>query len=169
MGNICRIAALLTCILSLIIGCGTSKTDVKTKPEAVKSGDQSVKGEKSSDTVEVEIEDQVVERKWEEYARVKMGIRHMYEKDTITYPSRGVFKVWRKRVLPERMMDKEIISLDEIDCIKEKHRSLFIQVIRKNGTVDTFKKPVEEWSSAYPETAEESLMDRYCKEANKVK
>jgi hypothetical protein len=120
--------------------------------------------------VEVEVEDgEVVQKEWKEHARVKLGIQYYYEKDSIEYPSRGMMKIWRKRVLPARMSDKEIISLDQFDCKEQKYRSVFIQVVRKNDMVDTFKKPSEDWNQIFPDSPEEYFLDIYCKEANKAK
>ncbi len=163
MNNVYRIFVLMACIVVLMVGCGTSK-----KAESGKSATEVASKDEKGSKEEVEIVNEVVERKWEEHARVRIGIVYYYEKDSITYPSRGIVKVWRKRVLPDRMTDKEIISLDEIDCQKEKFRSVFIQVIRKNDTVDTFKKPSEDWAQIYVDSPEEYFMDHFCKQANKA-
>jgi hypothetical protein len=169
MSKVYKAVILVLCMVSLVIGCGTSKKAEKAKEEAGKVAAEKVtKEEKGSEKEAVEI-DKVVERKWEEHGRVRIGIVYYYEKDSITYPSRGMIRVWRKRVLPDRMADKEIISLDEVDCQKEKFRSVFVQVLRKNDTIDTFKKPSEDWAQVFADSPEEYFMDHFCKEANKAR
>ena len=108
------------------------------------------------------------ERKWEEYSKDKQGLTFSYDKASITYPSPGVIKLWRKRSFPVRASQKEILSLDEIDCYKQKYRSVQLQLVQWDDTVDTFNK-VAEWCVIYGDSPEEYFLDTACKEVRKKK
>ena len=108
------------------------------------------------------------DRKWEEYSKDKQGLIFSYDKASITYPSTGVIKLWRKRSFPVRASQKEIISLDEIDCYKQKYRSVQLQLVQWDDTVETFNKAAE-WSVIYGDSPEEFFLDTACKEVRKKK
>jgi len=172
MNRIFKTVIFAICVAFLIVGCGSSKKAGVVKPD----GDPSKIAKADAETkkvagaeAEIDLSKGIADKKWEEHTRNKLGTIFYYEKETVSYPARGFVKVWRKRVLPSRMADKEIISLEEIDCKKDKHRSIFMQVVRKNDTVETFKKPSPDWAAIFPESPEEALMDKYCVEANKAR
>jgi hypothetical protein len=108
------------------------------------------------------------DHKWEQYSKDKQGLTFYYDKTSITYPSAGVIKVWRKRSFPVRASQKELISLDEIDCLKQKYRSVQMQVVQWDDTAETFNK-VAEWSVIYGDSPEEILLDTACMEVRKKK
>ena len=108
------------------------------------------------------------ERKWQEYTKDIRGLTYYYDKDDITFPSTGILKVWRKREFPVRAGQKSIISLDEIDCFKQKYRSVHIEVTRWDDTVETHDK-VQDWMTIWGDTPEEWFLDNTCKEVRKKK
>ena len=108
------------------------------------------------------------DRKWEEYAKDRQGATFYYDRESIAYPSPGVIKVWRKRGFPVRSSLKEIVSLDEIDCFKQKYRSVQLQVVQWDDTSETFNK-IAEWSTIYGGSPEEYLLDTACKETRRKK
>ncbi|MBA4416395.1 MAG: hypothetical protein C0392_00575 [Syntrophus sp. (in: bacteria)] len=171
MSRVIKTVIFAMCIAFLVIGCGISKKTgaVKADGDPVKIAADAEAKKKADGGAEMDLNKQIADKKWEEHARNKLNTIFYYEKETVSYPSRGFIRVWRKRVLPYRMVDKEIISLEEIDCKRDKHRSIFIQVVRKDDKVETFKKPSPDWAAIFPGSPEESLMDKYCGEASKAR
>jgi len=106
--------------------------------------------------------------KWQEYTKDLYGLTYYYDKDNITFPSAGVLKVWRKRDFPVRAGQKSIISLDEIDCFRQKYRSVHIEVIRWDDTIEAHDK-IQDWMTIWGETSEEWFLDNTCKEVRKKK
>jgi hypothetical protein len=113
-------------------------------------------------------QDKQADHKWEAYSKDRNGLTFLYEKETIDFGADGTIKVWRKREFPVRSRHKEIIALDQIDCIKQKHRSLELQVVGWNDSVESFKR-VAEWSTIYGDSPEEFFLDHACKELKKQK
>ncbi len=109
-----------------------------------------------------------VEHKWLEYTKDTRGVTYFYDKENITFPSKGVMKVWRKREFPVRSGQKAIIALDEIDCFQQKYHSIQIQVVRWDDTVETHNR-AQDWMTIWGDTPEEWFLDNTCKEARKKK
>jgi hypothetical protein len=107
-------------------------------------------------------------RNWTQYAKLKGGVVCFLDKDTITYPAKDMVQLWRKRVFPPRSGEKEIIAYDEMDCRKQKYRSLLLRVTHENDTVETFVK-ASPWAAVYEGSPEEYLLDTSCIEAAKAR
>ena len=101
-------------------------------------------------------------RKWTSYAEDGNGIEYFYDKDTIAHPSKDLVRMWRKREFPSRAAQKEIVTLDEIDCRGARYRSVELRVTDRDGTIRTFDK-VSPWAKIYEDSAEDYLMGKYCK------
>lgn len=164
-----RKASLLLCLLSCafasMFGCSilhksTTATPAKA-PEAVK--------ETNVSTIEWG------ERKWEFYVKDSGGVSYYFDKETITFPSKNVMHVWRKREFPLEKPGagrtssnmKEIVALDEFDCRDGRYRSLEVQGLKWDGTTtEIFRKPTP-WGAIYDDTAEIYFLDNYCGQAQK--
>jgi hypothetical protein len=109
-----------------------------------------------------------LDHKWLEYNKDGRGLTYFYDKENITYPSSGMIKVWRKREFPVRAGQKAIISWDEIDCFKQKFRSVQMQVVQWDDTMETFNR-VQDWMTIWGESPEEWFLDNTCKEVRKKK
>lgn len=101
-------------------------------------------------------------RKWISYMEDANGVEYFYDKDTIAHPSKSLVQMWRKREFPSGASQKEIAALDEIDCGGARYRSLELRVTYRDGAIRTFDK-VTPWAKIYADSAEEYLMDQYCK------
>ena len=101
-------------------------------------------------------------RKWTSYAEDGNGIEYFYDKDTIAHPSKDLVRMWRKREFPSGAGQKEIVTLDEIDCRGARYRSVELRVTYRDGTIRTFDK-VTPWAKIYEESAEQYLMSEHCK------
>lgn len=116
------------------------------------------------------------ERKWEEYGRDGNGVVHYLDKSSISYPSKHIIHVWRKRVFPERIegarkvksSHKAIISYDEVNCTTEKYRALETQGINWDDTTTKIFTTPTPWTPVFENTADELLLQDYCKEAQKA-
>ncbi len=101
-------------------------------------------------------------RKWTSYTEDDNGVEYFYDKDTIAHPSKDLVQMWRKREFPSGASQKEIVTLDEIDCRGARYRSLELRVTHRDGTIQTFNK-VAPWATIYVDSAEEYLMNEHCK------
>jgi hypothetical protein len=116
------------------------------------------------------------ERNWEYYARDNNGIVHYLDKSAISYPSKYIIHVWRRRVFPEaapgsrnvRSSHKEIIAYDEMDCKTEKYRSLESQGVNWDGTTTQIFRTPMPWTPTFDDTADDLVLQQYCKEAAKA-
>ena len=101
-------------------------------------------------------------RKWTSYAQGGNGIEYFYDQDTIAHPSKDLVRMWRKREFPSGAAQKEIVTLDEIDCRGARYRSVELHVTDRDGTIRTFDK-ASPWTKIYEDSAEDYLMGEYCK------
>ena len=115
-------------------------------------------------------------RKWEKYGEDNNGVVHYIDKSAISYPSKNIIRVWRKRVFPEivpgskgmKSSHKEIVTYDEMDCKNETYRSLELQGVKWDGTLtEIFRKPTP-WMPCFDNTADDRVLENYCKEAAKA-
>ena len=103
------------------------------------------------------------ERKWTSYMRDReTRVEYFYDKEALVKPSKELIQVWRRRVFPTGASQKEIVTLDEIDCRKARYRSLELSVTYWDGTTKAYDK-VSPWSNVYANSVEEFLMDEHCK------
>ncbi len=104
------------------------------------------------------------ERQWENYAEDRGGVLFYFERESVTYPSKDIIHVWRKRVFPGRSSSqKEIVSLDEINCKTEKYRSLELQGVNWDDTTTVIYKRPTPWNTIYTDTADEYFLDNFCR------
>jgi hypothetical protein len=115
-------------------------------------------------------------RNWEYYAEENNGVTYYLDKSTISYPSKNIIHVWRRRVFPEaapgtravRSSHKELIGYDEMNCVTEKYRTLESQGVNWDGTTTAiFTRPTP-WMTIYNDTADDRVRENYCKEAAKA-
>jgi hypothetical protein len=99
-------------------------------------------------------------RKWTSYARDD-GTEYFYDKDAIAQPSKGLLHIWRKREFPSRAAQKEIVTLDEIDCAKAEYRTLQLRVTYWDGRTQVSDKATR-WAKIFENSAEEYLLDEHC-------
>ncbi len=104
--------------------------------------------------------------KWEYYWKDRREVQYFYDKDHIEYPSKGIMKLYRQRVFPEGNAQKEIVSLDEVNCKTLKYRSLELTVIGFDGKSET-TSIVSPWNLIWGNTADEWISDELCPKANK--
>ncbi len=156
-------ACLLCCFVVSMMGCSFMHT---SKPAKVPETDRQAQ----ASTIEWG------ERKWELYQKDNGGVSYYLDKGAISFPSRNMIHLWRKRVFPgkEQMAGhigsshKEIIAFDEFDCRNDQYRSLELQAVNWDGTAtEIFRRP-SPWGPAYQGTADEYIMDNYCGEAKKA-
>jgi hypothetical protein len=154
----------LCCVLAIFVsGCSLNPFKKSTqKPDQPKQGQVS----------KVEWG----ERKWEQYGKDNNGTTHYFDKSAITYPSKGIIHVWRKRTFPEavpgsgnvKSSHKEIITYDEMNCKTEEYRALESQGINWDGTATRiFTRPTP-WNPVFNDTADDTILRNYCKEAAKI-
>ena len=106
--------------------------------------------------------------KWEKYVADKWGVIYYYDKDSVVMPTMGILKLWRKRDFRVGSAQKEIISYDEIDCVKQKYRSLQLRVVGQDDKVETTNR-VLEWATIYGDHPEEWFLDNTCRELMRKK
>ena len=99
-------------------------------------------------------------RKWTSYAR-DQSAEYFYDKDAITQSSKGLLRMWRKREFPSGAAQKEIVTLDEINCPKQEYRTLGLRVTYWDGKTGLSDTPTR-WAQIWADTAEEYLMDEHC-------
>ena len=153
---------LLCCALASMIGCSFFHNSMPAKaPETVKQSQGS--------TFEWG------ERKWELYEKDNGGVSYYFDKGSVTFPSKNVVHVWRKREFPGQTAGalrtssnmKEITSIDEFDCSEGRYRSLEVLGLKWDGTTtELFRKPTP-WGTIFQGTAEDYFLDNYCGQAKK--
>jgi hypothetical protein len=103
------------------------------------------------------------DRTWENQFEDR-GVVYYVEKQSVSNPKPNTVQVWRKRTFPNANMSshKEIVSLDEIDCRKEKFRTLQLQALGWDDVATPIYKRPTPWATIYGGTAEDSLILDYC-------
>jgi hypothetical protein len=102
-------------------------------------------------------------RQWTNYDEDRDRVQYFYDRDSITHPSKDLIQMWRKREFPSGASQKEIVTLDQIDCHgAARYRSIELRVTYRDGTTQTFNK-VTPWAKIYVGSAEEYLMNEHCK------
>ena len=100
-------------------------------------------------------------RTWTRYFRNDDGVEWYLDEGALQ-PSRTVLEMWRKCVFPRWALQKEIVTLDEINCRETRYRTRELRVTRWDGTSQTSDK-VTPWANVYSGSPEEYLMNEYCK------
>jgi hypothetical protein len=112
--------------------------------------------------MDIGAETKEMETKWDKYDSDQYDVKYSYEKRSLSFPATGILRVRRQRVFPPGVSYREIITLDEIDCNKQKYRTLEIKVVTKEGTVEEFKK-TSEWAYIYVGMPEDYFLREHCK------
>ena len=60
-------------------------------------------------------------------------IRYFRDEDAIIRSPKNIIQMWRKREFPPGATQKEIVTLDEIDCGKARYRTLDLRVTYRDG------------------------------------
>ena len=92
----------------------------------------------------------------------------MSKKRRITYPSKTLVHVWRRRTFPLHSPQKEIIAFDEIDCDDARYRSLKVEGVYWDGKTKMFNV-VSPWTRIYADSPDEVLYIDVCKAARDSK
>jgi hypothetical protein len=138
----------LSACSSLTIGKGPKKTESVAIPQA--------------GTIEWK------ERNWESYGKDRNGVDYLFERDSASYPARGIVRVWRKRIFSAKTTShQEIASFDEFNCRSERFRTLELQATKWDGTLtEVYRKPGS-WVTVYANTPDEYFLINLCPEAER--
>ena len=101
-------------------------------------------------------------RKWTRYMTDDDDIRYFYDEGTIIQSSNNIIRMWRKREFPPGAAQKEIATLDEIDCRKTRYRTLELRVTYWDGTTGRSDNATR-WAKIYNNSGEALLMGEHCK------
>jgi hypothetical protein len=133
----------------------------KANKDAKPPAEQTVAGKGTEATGAGEAGNEARERKWTNYASDRNGVTYYYEKESISHPSKGFVRAWRRRVFPERALQKEIIEFDEIDCTETTYRSLQLTALYRDGSAKSFSR-VSPWTYIFPNSPDEVLLLDAC-------
>jgi hypothetical protein len=100
-------------------------------------------------------------RTWTRYFRNDDGVEWYLDEGALQ-PSRSIVQMWRKRVFPRWALQREIVTLDEINCREARYRTRELRVTRWDGTSQTSDK-VTPWANVFSSSPEEYLMNEHCK------
>ena len=101
-------------------------------------------------------------RTWTRYFANDDGLEWFLDEGPPLQPSRDVVQMWRKRVFPSWAFQKEIVTLDDLDCRGARYRTCELRVTYWDGKTQTSDK-VTPWANVFSISPEEYLMDEYCK------
>jgi hypothetical protein len=107
-------------------------------------------------------QNKVAGAKWEEYYSDRYDVQYYYDKGSFSFPKTNILQVLRQRVFPPGASYTKIITLDQIDCNKQKYRTLEIKVTNKDGSTQEFKKTAE-WAYIYVGMPEDYFLREHCK------
>ena len=103
------------------------------------------------------------ERKWTSYMRGRDGTEYFYDKGALIKTPQGTLQVWRKRVFPSGLAQKEIVTFDQIQCgAGEEYRTLQLSVTNWDGATQVFDK-FSPWAHIYTNSPEQYLVGEHCK------
>lgn len=149
------LVCLLCCSALLVIGCSMTRSGKAAKDAQQFKQAQQAKAEPIPD------------KKWESYGNDGRGVEYFYQKESISFPTKSMVRVWRKRTFRQSAELKEIIALDEIDCKNEKYRSVQSQGVRQDGSTTEMYVTPSPWYTIYDESADDFFLNTSCKEINK--
>jgi len=156
----CFLLPLMCCLALLTAACSFSHLG-KANKDAKSAAGQSGAGNGIEAAGAGEVGNEGRERKWANYG-FDRGVNYYYEKETLSYPSKGFVRAWRRRVFPPRSAQKEIIELDEIDCKEATYSSLTITVVSWDDSAKTFNR-VSPWTRIFPGSPDETLYVDVCR------
>jgi hypothetical protein len=100
-------------------------------------------------------------RTWTLYFRNDDGVEWFIDEGVVK-PSSTAIRLWRKRVFPRWAFQKELVTLDEINCREARYRTRELRVTSWDGATQTSDE-VTPWSNIFSNSPEEYLMNEYCK------
>jgi len=101
-------------------------------------------------------------RRWTKYMTDEDDTKHFYDEGAIIQSSNNIIRMWRKREFPPGAAQKEIVTLDEIDCRKTRYRTLELRVTYWDGTTGRSDNATQ-WVKIYKNSSEAYLMGEHCK------
>ncbi len=100
-------------------------------------------------------------RTWTPYFRNDDGVEWFLDESALQ-PSGGVIQIWRMRVFPRWAFQKEIVTLDDLDCREARYRTRELRVTPWDGPPQTSDR-ITLWANVFSSSPEEYLMNQYCK------
>ena len=101
-------------------------------------------------------------RNWTKYMTDDDDIKYFCDEGAIIQSPKNTVQMWIKREFPPGAAQKEIVTLDEIDCREAQYRTLELRVTYRDGRTGRTDKATE-WVKIYENSNEEYLMGEYCK------
>jgi hypothetical protein len=99
---------------------------------------------------------------WIRYFRNDDGVDWFVEEGTPAV-SGNTITLWRKRTFPAWAFQKELVTLDDINCRQVQYRTRELRVVNQDGTSQTFDK-VTPWAKVFASSPEDYLMGEFCKQ-----
>jgi hypothetical protein len=127
--------------------------------------ERAVRGESTPQTPPPRAEQPVKDatgRTWTRYFANDDGLEWFLDEGAPLQPSRDVVQMWRKRLFPSWAFQKEIVTLDDLDCREARYRTHELRVTYWDGKTQTSEK-VTPWANVLSSGPEEYLMNEYCK------
>jgi hypothetical protein len=100
-------------------------------------------------------------RRWTCYFRNDDGVEWFLEEASLQSAPSAI-TVWRKRAFPDWALQRDIVTMDEIDCRGVRYRTHELRVTQRDGTTQE-SRTVTPWTNIFPSSAEKYLMSEYCR------
>jgi len=98
---------------------------------------------------------------WTRYFRNDDGVEWFMEEGKPGV-SGNTMTLWRKRTFPTWAFQKEIVTLDELNCRQARYRTRELRVTNWDGSSQTSDK-VTPWAPVFSNSPEDYLMKEWCK------
>ena len=99
---------------------------------------------------------------WILYFRNDDGV-DWFREDGTPAVSGNTITLWRRITFPKWAFQKELVTLDDINCRMAQYRTRELRVTYWDGTSQTFDK-VTPWAKAFASSPEDYLMGEFCKQ-----
>ena len=99
-------------------------------------------------------------RAWTRYFRNEDGVEWFLDGGTFKRTRDGI-ELWRRRTFPRWAFQKEIVTLDDLNCREERYRTLELRVTGWDGSSRTSDR-MTPWANVYSSSPEHYLMQEYC-------
>jgi hypothetical protein len=145
------------------VGSPTNNKELSELEERLAKLERAMRGESAPQTAHPEqpVKD-ATGRTWTRYFRNDDGVEWFLDQGAPLQPSRDAIQMWRKRVFPSWAFQKEIVTLDDLDCREARYRMRELRVAYWDGKTQTSDK-VTPWAKVFSGSPEEYLMNEYCK------
>ena len=100
-------------------------------------------------------------RKWTMYLIDQNDTKLFYDQNGVMQSSKNIVQIWRKREFSPGAPQRQIVTLDEIDCRKAQYRTLVLGVAYWNGTTGRSDNPTR-WMKILKGSGEAYLKGQYC-------